>query len=128
MSRTVGAKDKKPRKTPVRRPKRVMLTKTEVNLAAKLGVTPQQLAVEKIKLQRKPRKPRIPKVDWEKLAKNLQQALAAEIKENDSLKKELDVARGALHLATAKSAILIKQIEFLQNMTAKVLANANGND
>ena len=131
MSRTPGAKDKQPRKSPARKPKRVMLTKTEVNLAAKLGVTPQQLAVEKVKLQRKPRKPRkprTPKVDWERLAKNLQQALATEIKENDSLKQELDIARGALHLATAKSAILIKQIDFLQNMTAKVLANANGND
>jgi hypothetical protein len=90
MSRTPGAKDKQPRKSPVRKPKRVMLTKTEVDLAAKLGVTPQQLAVEKVKLQRKPRKPRkprTPKVDWEKLAKQLQQALAAEIKENDGLRE-----------------------------------------
>jgi hypothetical protein len=87
MSRPPGAKDKQPRKSPVRKPKRVMLTKTEVDFAAKLGVTPQQLAVEKVKLQRKPRKPRTPKVDWEKLAKQLQQALAAEIKENDGLRE-----------------------------------------
>jgi hypothetical protein len=86
MSRTPGAKDKQPRKSSARKPKRVMLTKTEVDLAAKLGVTPQQLAVEKVKLQSKPRKPRTPKVDWEKLAKQLQQALASEIKENDELR------------------------------------------
>jgi hypothetical protein len=127
MSRTPGAKDKKPRKTPV---KKILVTKSQVDLAKRLGVSVEEYAKEKIKLSkpRKPRTPRVPKVDWEKLAKNLQQALATEIKENDSLKEELDVARGALHLATAKSAILIKQIDFLQNMTAKVLANANGND
>jgi hypothetical protein len=124
MSRTPGAKDKKPRKTPV---KKILVTKSQVDLAKRLGVSVEEYAKEKIKLS-KPRKPRTPKIDWEKLAKNLQQALATEIKENDSLKEELDVARGALHLATAKSAILIKQIDFLQNMTAKVLANANGND
>jgi hypothetical protein len=124
MSRTPGAKDKKPRKTPV---KKILVTKSQVDLAKRLGVSVEEYAKEKIKLS-KPRKPRVPKVDWEKLAKNLQQALATEIKENDSLKEELDVARGALHLATAKNAILIKQIDFLQNMTAKVLANANGND
>ena len=124
MSRTPGAKDKKPRKTPV---KKILVTKSQVDLAKRLGVSVEEYAKEKIKLS-KPRKPRTPKVDWERLAKNLQQALATEIKENDSLKEELDVARGALHLATAKSAILIKQIDFLQNMTAKVLANANGND
>jgi hypothetical protein len=127
MSRTPGAKDKKPRKTPV---KKIMILKSEANLAEKLGVPVEEYAKEKFKLRkaRKPRTPRVPKVDWERLAKNLQQALATEIKENDSLKEELDIARGALHLATAKSAILIKQIDFLQNMTAKVLANANGND
>ena len=56
MPRTVGAKDKKPRKAPVRKPKKVFLTKSEVDLAAKLGVTPTELAIEKVKLQRKPRK------------------------------------------------------------------------
>jgi hypothetical protein len=127
MSRTPGAKDKKPRKTPI---KKVLITKTEVDLAEKLGVPVEAYAKEKFKLRkaRKPRTPRVPKVDWEKLAKNLQQALATEIKENDSLKEELDVARGALHLATAKNAVLLKQIDFVQNMTAKVLANSNGNN
>lgn len=78
---------------------------------------------------KKPRKvPVKVKIDWEALAKNLQQALASEIKENDSLRNELDVAEAALHLATAKNAVLIKQIEFVQEMTAKVLANKNGNN
>jgi hypothetical protein len=90
MSRTVGAKDKQPRKSPVRKPKRVMLTKTEVDFAAKLGVTPQQLAVEKIKLQRKPRKPRATKVNWERLARNLQTALRDEIVENQKRANDID--------------------------------------
>lgn len=33
------------------------------------------------------------KIDWEKLAKQLQQALASEIKENDGLKKEVEHLR-----------------------------------
>ena len=90
MSRTVGAKDKQPRKTPMRKPKRVMLTKTEVDFATKLGVTPQQLAVEKVKLQRKPRKPRAAKVNWEGLAKNLQAALRDEIVENQKRATDID--------------------------------------
>jgi hypothetical protein len=90
MSRTVGAKDKQPRKSPVRKPKRVTLTKTEVDFAAKLGVTPKQLAVEKVKLQRKPRKPRAAKINWEGLAKNLQAALRDEIVENQKRATDID--------------------------------------
>ena len=33
------------------------------------------------------------KIDWETLAKQLQQALASEIKENDGLKKEVEQLR-----------------------------------
>jgi len=124
MPRTKGAVNKKPRKPSV---KKIMILKSEANLAEKLGVPLETYAKEKIKLS-KPRKPRTPKVDWERLAKNLQQALASEIKENDSLRNELDIAERALHLATAKNAVLIKQIEFVQEMTAKVLANKNGNN
>jgi hypothetical protein len=72
MSRTPGAKDKKPRKTAV---KKIMTLNAEVNPA------------EKVKA-RKPRTLRLPKIDWEKLAKQLQQALAAEIKENDELRSK----------------------------------------
>ena len=61
-------------------------------------------------------------IDWEKLAKNLQQALAKEIKENDRLSE-------GLNLASAKNAVLIKQIEFLQVMAAKVLVGVeDGHD
>lgn len=90
MSRTPGAKDKKPRKAPVRKPKKIMLTKTEVDFAAKIGVTPQQLAIEKLKLQRKPRKPRATKINWEKLAKELQTALRDEIVENQKRSHDID--------------------------------------
>ena len=71
MSRTPGAKDKKPRKPAV---KKIMTLNAEVKPA------------EKVKA-RKPRTLRLPKIDWEKLAKQLQQALAAEIKENDGLRE-----------------------------------------
>jgi len=90
MARTFGAKDKKPRKSPVRKPKKVFLTKSEVNLAAKMGVTPTELAIEKVKLQRKPRKPRAAKVNWEGLAKNLQRALRDEIVENQKRATDID--------------------------------------
>jgi hypothetical protein len=90
MSRTIGAKDKAPRKSPVRKPKKIKLTKAEVDLAAKMGVTPQQLAIEKLKLQRKPRKPRATKVNWERLARNLQTALRDEIVENQKRANDID--------------------------------------
>ena len=89
MSRTIGAKDKAPRKSPVRKPKKIKLTKAEVDLAAKMGVTPQQLA-EKLKLQRKPRKPSAAKVNWEHLARNLQTALRDEIVENQKRANDID--------------------------------------
>lgn len=44
----------------------------------------------------KQRKPRAEKINWEVLAKQLQQALASEIKENDGLKKQLAEANRAL--------------------------------
>lgn len=81
MSRTPGAKDLKPRKKTV---KKVLITSAEANLAEKLGVPLESYAKEKIKA-RKPRKPRTPKVNWEQLAKQLQQALAKEIKDNQQL-------------------------------------------
>lgn len=87
MSRTLGAKDKKPRKMPVKA-----------------------------------------KIDWESLAKNLQQALAAEIKENDLLRKELDATHETLNLSAARNAVILKQIEFVQNMAAKLLVDSNGDD
>lgn len=44
----------------------------------------------------KQRKPRAEKINWEVLAKQLQQALASEIKDNDGLKKQLAEANRAL--------------------------------
>lgn len=52
MSRTVGAKDKKPRKSPVRK---IKMTSAQVNMAAKLGVPLETYAKELVKA-RKPRK------------------------------------------------------------------------
>lgn len=67
MSRTPGAKDKKPRKLPVKA-----------------------------------------KIDWEALAKNLQQALASEIKENDMLREN------NTQLLT-QNIKLLGAIEYLEN-------------
>ena len=86
MSRTVGAKDKKPRKKPV---KKILVTKSQVDLAQKLGVPLETYVKEKIKLS-KPRKPRAAKVNWERLARNLQTALRDEIVENQKRATDID--------------------------------------
>ena len=83
MGRTAGSKNK---------PKRVLLNRAQVELAQREGIKLEQLAEDIKKSQRKPRAVKI-KVDWEKLAKNLQVALASEIKENDGLKKEIERLR-----------------------------------
>ena len=90
MSRTVGAKDKKPRKSPVRKPKKIILSKAEVDLAAKLGITPEQLAREKIELMKLKRNVRTQKINWEKLAKNLQTALRDEMDENQKRANDIE--------------------------------------
>lgn len=63
------------------KPKKVVLTKTQAKFAAE-GDIPLNEFVKQI--NKKPRAVK-PKVDWETLAKQLQQALAKEIKETDSL-------------------------------------------
>ena len=83
MGRPTGSKNK---------PKRVLLNRAQVELAQREGIKLEQLAEDIKKSQRKPRAVKI-KVDWEKLAKNLQVALASEIKENDGLKKEIERLR-----------------------------------
>ena len=83
MGRPAGSKNK---------PKRVLLNRAQVELAQREGIKLEQLAEDIKKSQRKPRAVKI-KVDWEKLAKNLQVALASEIKENDELKKEIERLR-----------------------------------
>ena len=90
MSRTVGAKDKKPRKSPVRKPKKIVLTKAEVDLAAKLGITPEELAKEKMELMKLKRKASRQKINWENLARNLQKALRDEMDENQKRAHDID--------------------------------------
>ena len=87
MARTIGAKDKKPRKSPVRKPKSITLTLSQVQAANHLDIPVEAYAKELVKLKRKPRQPRIKKqIDWERLAKNLQKALHDEIKENENIR------------------------------------------
>ena len=83
MGRTAGSKNK---------PKRILLNRAQVELAQREGIKLEQLAEDIKKSQRKPRAVKA-KVDWEQLAKNLQVALASEIKENDELKKEIERLR-----------------------------------
>ena len=84
MARTLGAKDKKPRKKPVRK---IKLTQAQVELANHLDIPVEAYAKELVKLKRKPRQRSVKKeIDWEALAKNLQKALHDEIKENENIR------------------------------------------
>lgn len=80
--RPVGSKNKPKVKT-------VRLTNTEVLLAKKMGVSVEQYAKEKVALSKKPRKI-VKKVNWERLAKQLQTALNDEIVENNGLFMQID--------------------------------------
>jgi hypothetical protein len=97
MSRTLGAKDKKPRKIVL---KKIAPRSVEDEMLASIGI--------EAKKPRKPRKPRQPKINWEVLAKQLQQALASEIKENDQLREN------NTQLIT-QSIKLLGAIEYLEN-------------
>ena len=81
--RPVGAKNKS------KTVKTVRLTNAEVLLAKKMGVSVEQYAKEKVALSKKPRNI-IKKVNWEKLAKQLQTALNDEIVENGNLFRQID--------------------------------------
>lgn len=78
--RPVGSKNK---------PKTVRMTKVEVDLCKRVGVPIEAYAKEKIALSKKPRK-LVKKVNWEKLAKQLQTALNDEIVENNGLFRQIE--------------------------------------
>lgn len=80
--RPVGSKNKPKVKT-------VRITNAEVLLAKKMGVSVEQYAKEKVALSKKPRKI-VKKVNWERLAKQLQTALNDEIVENGNLFRQID--------------------------------------
>lgn len=85
-----------------------LLNETEIQVAKKMGK---------------------PKVDWETLAKRLQQALASEIKESDVLKKEVDALNAVLKKSAARHAILKVQNRMLEDMLASRIAeDGDGND
>jgi rubrerythrin len=86
MGRTLGSKNK---------PKVIKLSESEVNLANSLGVSTEEYAKEKLAMQKEVRRTARAKkkVDWEKLAKNLQQALAKEIQENQKLEYESNLIK-----------------------------------
>lgn len=70
------------------KPKKIIMTRTQVDLAKKAGVPIESYAKEMFKLSRG-RKPVNAKFDWEKIAKRLQTALNDEIKENQGLANEV---------------------------------------
>ena len=85
-----------------------LLNETEIQVAKKMGK---------------------PKVDWETLAKRLQQALASEIKESDDLKKEIDALNAVMKKSAARHAILKVQNRMLEDMLASRIAeDGDGND
>lgn len=68
-------------------------------------------------------------VDWETLAKRLQQALASEIKENDELKKDLVAHQASIKKAAAKIAIYKTERKMLEELLSDVMTEAeDGND
>jgi len=69
--------------------KTVRITNAEVLLAKKMGVSVEQFAKEKVALSKKPNKI-VKKVNWERLAKQLQTALNDEIVENNGLFMQID--------------------------------------
>lgn len=70
-----------------------------------------------------------PKVDWELLAKRLQQALASEIKEHDETKKDLESHKYVLKKSAARHAILHNQNKMLEDMLADYIVRSDdGND
>jgi hypothetical protein len=69
--------------------KTVRITNAEVLLAKKMGVSVEQYAKEKVALSNKPSKI-VKKVNWERLAKQLQTALNDEILENGGLFERID--------------------------------------
>ena len=102
--RPVGSKNK---------PKKIVLTSTQVTLAKKLGITPQQFALEMSKKNKKTVKPK--EINWEKLARELQAALRDEIHEGmekDKKIKDLEFqVRNQAHQAIGYQAV----VSYLEN-------------
>ena len=88
--RPLGSKNKPKVKT-------VRITKTQLELCKKMGVTPVQYARSLIKIEKQQktalaRKKRasVKKINWELLTKQLQTALNDEIRENQGLSERID--------------------------------------
>lgn len=68
-------------------------------------------------------------VDWETLAKRLQQALASEIREHDETKKDLVAHQASIKKAAAKIAIYKTERKMLEELLSDVMTEAeDGND
>lgn len=82
--------------------RKVTLTRSEVELAKHFNVPLEEAAKAKLPKRGRPvgskNKPKEKPVDWEKLAKQLQAALAAEMKENEALEKIVGDFKAAVRI------------------------------
>jgi len=69
------------------KPKKIRILKVEADFARKMGVPVDQYAKEKVRLATKAP---VKKVNWERLAKQLQTALNDEIRESQGLSDRID--------------------------------------
>lgn len=100
MARTKGSKNK---------PKTEVMNPLEIKVAKKMAKKPV--------------------VDWETLAKRLQQALASEIKEHDETKKDLFAHQASIKKAAAKIAIYKTERKMLEELLSDFMTEQeDGND
>lgn len=104
MGRPVGSKNKP------KAPRRYQLTQTQVALAQKLGISEEDLTRELIK--QKAIKP--VKVNWEQLAKQLQEALESQIRENKCLLEKLEIIEKESDEIAAHHRNLLNIIHYLE--------------
>lgn len=82
--------------------RKVRITATEAAYAKSQGMSLEELAKSKLPKRGRPagskNKPKEKPIDWEKLAKQLQEALAAEMKENEALTKVLEEFKSVIRL------------------------------
>lgn len=104
MGRPLGSKNKP------KEPARYQLTQTQLMLAKKLGVSPEDFTRELIK--QKMIKP--VKVNWQELAKRLQEALESQIKENKCLIEKLDIIEKESDEIAAHHRNLLNIIHYLE--------------
>lgn len=95
--------------------RKVRISRTEAAFAASNGVSLEELAKSKLPKRGRPvgstNKPKAKPIDWEKLAKQLQEALSTEMKANESLQALFDEFKSKIIIA--ETMPLWKRIRFV---------------